>query len=72
MPIPGAKKRFGPFELDSRTGELRTNGTRIKLQGSAHQRARNPAGDARRARDARDKSASGSGRPTRSSISITT
>jgi len=33
MPVPGAKKRFGPFELDSRTGELRTDGTRIKLQG---------------------------------------
>ncbi|MFZ0337098.1 MAG: winged helix-turn-helix domain-containing protein, partial [Terracidiphilus sp.] len=33
MPLYGAKKRFGPFELDSRTGELRTNGTRIKLQG---------------------------------------
>jgi Tol biopolymer transport system component/DNA-binding winged helix-turn-helix (wHTH) protein len=33
MPIPGIKRRFGPFELDSRTGELRTNGTRIKLQG---------------------------------------
>ena len=33
MPIPGAKTRFGTFELDSRSGELRTNGTRIKLQG---------------------------------------
>ena len=33
MPVPDAKKRFGPFELDSRSGELRTNGTRIKLQG---------------------------------------
>ncbi len=33
MPIAAAKRRFGPFEIDSRTGELRTNGTRIKLQG---------------------------------------
>ncbi len=33
MPVPDAKKRFGPFELDSRSGELRTNGIRIKLQG---------------------------------------
>ena len=33
MPALDAKKRFGPFELDSRSGELRTNGTRIKLQG---------------------------------------
>ncbi len=33
MPVPGIKRRFGPFELDSRSGELRTNGTRIKLQG---------------------------------------
>jgi eukaryotic-like serine/threonine-protein kinase len=33
MPVAGVRKRFGPFELDARTGELRTNGTRIKLQG---------------------------------------
>jgi len=33
MPVLDAKTRFGPFELDARTGELRSNGTRIKLQG---------------------------------------
>jgi eukaryotic-like serine/threonine-protein kinase len=33
MPVVDAKKRFGPFELDARTGELRANGARIKLQG---------------------------------------
>jgi len=33
MPVVDTRKRFGPFELDLRTGELRTNGTRIKLQG---------------------------------------
>ncbi len=33
MPIAEARRRFGPYELDSRIGELRTNGTRIKLQG---------------------------------------
>jgi DNA-binding winged helix-turn-helix (wHTH) protein len=33
MPVLNAKTRFGPFELDSRSGELRTNGTRVKLQG---------------------------------------
>ncbi|MFP5208410.1 MAG: winged helix-turn-helix domain-containing protein [Acidobacteriota bacterium] len=33
MPVVDARIRFGPFELDSRTGELRTKGTRVKLQG---------------------------------------
>jgi len=33
MPFSDTRKRFGPFELDSRTGELRQNGARIKLQG---------------------------------------
>jgi eukaryotic-like serine/threonine-protein kinase len=33
MPVIDAKKRFGPFDLDARTGELRSNGTRVKLQG---------------------------------------
>ena len=34
MPIhQGQTLRFGPFSLDPRCGELRTNGSRIKLQG---------------------------------------
>jgi eukaryotic-like serine/threonine-protein kinase len=34
MPVhQGQTLRFGPFSLDPRCGELRTNGTRIKLQG---------------------------------------
>ena len=33
MPVLDARKRFGPFELDLRSGELRTNGARVKLQG---------------------------------------
>ncbi len=33
MPVVDGKRRFGPFELDARTGELRTDGTRVKLQG---------------------------------------
>lgn len=33
MPVVDGKRRFGPFELDERTGELRRDGTRVKLQG---------------------------------------
>ena len=29
--------RFGPFELDARTGELRRGGTRIRIGGHAFQ-----------------------------------
>ena len=36
-PAPAARMRFGPFEADLRSGELRKYGVRLKLQDQPFQ-----------------------------------